>query len=180
MNLPELFANPTKNVLQIGLSDGMKVGDLGAGSGHYALAASGVVGPTGMVYAVDIQEDLLKHIRDAAAEKKLKNIETIWGDIEKPGGTKLRDHTLDAVILSNVLFQLGGKDAVIAEIRRVLKPGGMLLVADWAGSYGGIGPHEKLIISEHEAEELFITAGFHKVKSFRGGPHHYAILFVSP
>jgi len=180
MHLPELFANPTKNVLQMGLTPGMKVGDLGAGSGHYALAAAGAVGETGRVYAVDIQEDILKHIRDAALEKGFKNIETIWSDIEKPGGVRLRDQTLDAVILSNTLFQIEARANLVTEIRRVLKPGGKLLVADWAGAYGGIGPAPALVVSEHDAEELFIKNGFHKVKSFRAGPHHYAILFTSP
>ncbi|MDB5189410.1 MAG: type 11 methyltransferase [Parcubacteria group bacterium] len=174
------FSDPTTNVLQMGLSEGMKVADLGSGSGHYALAASGVVGVTGQIYAVDIQEDILKHVRDAAADKNLKNIETIWGDFEKPGGTKLRDGVVDAVILSNTLFQLEHKAVAVAEIQRILKPGGKLLVADWAGAYGGIGPAEHQVVSEHEAEELFITAGFHKVKSFRGGPHHYSVLFTSP
>ncbi len=180
MHLTDLFSNPTKNVLQMGLTDGMKVGDLGAGSGHYALAAAGIVGPTGMVYAIDIQEDILKHIRDTATDRGFKNVETIWGDIEKPGGTKLKDHILDAIILSNTLFQLEQKGAVVEEIRRLLRGGGKVLVADWAGAYGGIGPIEEHVVTEHDAEELFITAGFHKVKSWRGGPHHYSILFTSP
>jgi ubiquinone/menaquinone biosynthesis C-methylase UbiE len=174
------FADPTKNVLQMGLTDGMKVADIGAGTGHYALAASGIVGPAGHVYAIDIQEDVLKRLKDAAQERKSKNIETIWGDVEKPGGTKLRDHVVDAVILSNTLFQLADKQSAIAELKRILKPSGKLLVADWAGSYDGIGPDEGLIVPEHEAEELFIGSGFYKVKSYRAGPHHYSILFTCP
>ena len=180
MNDATHFADPKSNILQMGLKEGMKVADLGSGSGHYALAAGGIVGGKGHVYAVDIQEDVLVHLRDSAQAKGLKNIETIWGDFQAPGGTRLRDHVLDAVILSNALFQVEEKEAAVAEIQRILIPGGKLLVADWAGSYGGIGPHTQHIVPEHAAEELFITAGFHKVKSWRGGPHHYAILFTSP
>ncbi len=174
------FADPLTNVLQMALTDGMKVGDLGAGTGHYALAAAGVVGPTGVVYAIDVQEDVLTHIRDAAQRKKFKNVETIWGDMEKPGGTKLRDGVLDAIIVSNVLFQLEERHIAIEEMRRILTSGGKLLVIDWTGAHDGMGPAEELVVSERTAEELFITAGFHKVKSFQGGPHHYSILFVSP
>lgn len=164
----------------MGLSDGMKVADLGTGSGHYALAAAGIVGPAGRVYAIDIQEDVLKHVRDEAAKRGMKNVETVWGDVERPGGTKLRDHVADAAILSNVLFQLAKRDTVLAELRRILVPGGKLLVADWSASFGGLGPDEERIVPERDAEELFITGGFHKVKSFRAGPHHYAIMFTSP
>jgi ubiquinone/menaquinone biosynthesis C-methylase UbiE len=180
MALGTNFAEPKDNVLQMGLTDGMKVGDLGSGSGHYALAAAGIVGSTGQIYAVDIQEDVLAHVRDAARARKFKNVETIWGDFEKPGGTKLRDHVLDAVILSNTLFQLDRKEDAIGEIKRILAPRGKLLVLDWTGAWGGMGPAEERVVPEREAEALFIGAGFHKVKSFPGGPHHYSILFTLP
>ena len=173
-----MFTSPVSNVLQLGLKDGMKVGDLGAGSGHYALAAANIVGSTGRVYAVDVQEDVLKHVRERAGH--LANIETIWGNFEERGGTKLRDHVLDAAILSNVLFQLEKREDALFELKRILKPGGKLLVVDWAGAYGGMGPAPEHVISEHAAEELFIGNGFHKVKSFRGGPHHYSIVFTAP
>lgn len=174
------FADPVNNVKQMGLHDGMKVADLGAGSGHYALAAAAIVGKEGRVYAVDIQEDVLKPLRDEAATRGLKNVETVWGDIERAGGTLLRDKAVDAVIVSNVIFQLDDIRAAISEMKRILKSGGKLLLVDWAGDYNGMGPHKDEVITEHEAEELFITGGFHKAKGFRGGPHHYSILFTAP
>ncbi len=158
----------------------MKVGDLGAGAGASAIAAANIVLNSGHVYAVDVQEDLLKRIHDTAVEKRLRNISTIWGDFEKVGGTTLKDHTLDAIILSNTLFQLEHTEGAITEIKRILKPGGRLMVVDWAGSYSGMGPAAEHIVTEHVAEELFITAGFHKLKAFRAGPHHYSIVFTSP
>lgn len=174
------FSDPRSNVLQLGLKEGMKVGDLGAGSGHYAISAGHIVGPSGRVYAVDIQEDLLKHVKDFATERGLRNIETSWGNFEKLGGTKLNDASLDAVILSNTLFQLDHREGAVAEIKRILKSGGRLLVIDWAGAYGGMGPLPHRVVSERVAEELFITAGFHKLKDFRAGPHHYSIVFTAP
>ena len=164
----------------MGLREGMKVGDFGAGSGHYALAASHIVGASGRVYAIDVQEELVRHIDTAAHNQHLRNVEAIWGNVEKAGGTKLRDETLDGIILANTLFQIEHKDGVVAEIRRTLKPGGSFLVIDWAGSYGGMGPAPDHVVSEHQAEELFIGAGFHKKKGFRAGAHHYAIVFTKP
>ncbi len=174
------FSSPHESVLQVGLREGMKVGDFGAGSGHYARAAAAVVGRSGKVYAIDVQEDILKHLKLNTHERHAHVIETIWGDIEKPGGTHLRDTSLDAVLLANALFQVEHRANLLAEIRRVLKPSGKLMVVDWAGSYGGMGPVAEQVVSEHEAEDLFINGGFHKVKSFRAGPHHYGILFTAP
>lgn len=174
------FSDPRSNVLQLGLRDAMKVGDFGAGSGHFSIAAAGIVGPSGRVYAIDVQEDILKHLKDSAERANAWNVETIWGNFEKERGTKLRDQSLDAAILSNTLFQLEDKTAAVKEIKRVLKSGGKLLVADWAGAYGGMGPSPEHVVTEHEAEELFITGGFYKLKDFRAGPHHYAIVFTAP
>src|ERR1035437_3439674 len=174
------FSSPQENILQIGLHEGMKVGDFGAGSGHYARAAAAIVGHSGKVYAIDVQEDILKHIKLNTHELHQHIIETIWGDVEKPGGTHLRDSSLDAILLANTLFQIENRSGLLSEIQRVLKSGGKLMVVDWAGSYGGIGPAQENVVSEHEAEAFFINGGFHKVKSFRAGPHHYGILFTAP
>lgn len=158
----------------------MKVGDFGTGTGHYARVAAAAVGQSGKVYAIDIQEDILKHLRINTHEHHQNTINTVWGDIEKPGGTHLRDQSLDAVLLANTLFQVENRDGLLAEIKRVLKSGGKCMVVDWAGSYGGMGPVPEKVVSEHEAEDFFIGNGFHKVKSFRAGPHHYGILFTAP
>lgn len=174
------FSNPRENVVQLGLREGMKVGDFGAGSGHYARVASTLVGDTGRVYAVDVQEDVLKHLKLNSLEHHRRNIESVWGNIEKPGGTRLRDQSLDAVVAANVLFQLDDREGLVAEIKRTLAPSGKLLVVDWAGSYGGMGPAKEQLVPEHKAEELFITGGFYKQKSFRAGPHHYGIIFTAP
>jgi ubiquinone/menaquinone biosynthesis C-methylase UbiE len=174
------FSDPRSNVLQMGLRDGMKVADFGAGSGHYTLAAAAAIGNEGRVYAIDVQEDVLRHLKDSGHRVGRRNIETVWGNIEKAGGTKLRDQSVDGVILSNTLFQLEHKEAVVKEIKRILKSQGKLLVVDWAGAYGGMGPLPEHVVSEHDAEELFITGGFYKLKDFRAGPHHYAIVFTAP
>ena len=174
------FSEPRENVLQLGLREGMKVGDFGTGSGHYARAAASIVSPEGKVYAIDIQENILKHLKLNTHMRHQSVIDAVWGDIERVGGTHLRDASLDAVILANALFQIENRSGLIEEARRVLKPGGKLMIVDWAGSYGGMGPSPEQIVTEHDAEALFINGGFHKTKSFRAGPHHYGIVFTAP
>ena len=174
------FSTPRDNVLHLALREGMKVGDFGAGSGHYARAAAPIVGHGGRVYAIDVQEDVLKHLKLNTHEHHQNIINSVWGDIEKPGGTHLRNASLDAIMLANTFFQIENRFALLKEMKRVLKPGGKLLVVDWAGSYGGIGPTPEHVVTEHQAEDFFINGGFHKVKSFRAGPHHYGIVFTSP
>jgi len=77
------FTSPQNNIDQFGLSKGMYVADMGAGSGAYAIAAARKVGEEGKVKAVGVQKELLGRIRDTAVSEHLFNVEAIWGDIEK-------------------------------------------------------------------------------------------------
>lgn len=174
------FSDPFSNIVQLGLREGMKVADLGSGVGHHTLVASRLVGSTGRVYAIDVQEEVVRHLANTVRDAGYKNVETIWGNVERLGGTTLKEASMDAVILSNILFQLEDIPGVVAEAKRILKSGGRLLVIDWAGSYDGMGPHKDHVVSEHRALEHFITGGFHKLKDFRAGPHHYSIVFTAP
>lgn len=174
------FADPQTTVLQLGVREGMRVGDFGTGCGQHAFALSRIVGDDGHVYAIDVQEDVLKRFKQEAVDQGLHNIHTIWADVEAPLGTKLKDNVLDAGVLSNTFFQFEEKEAGIREIKRVLKPGAKLLVVDWAGCYAGIGPNEEHVVEEHVAEKLFLNAGFFKEKAFRAGPHHWALVFRKP
>lgn len=174
------FSDPKTNVLQVGLRDGMRVADLGAGSGHYALAAAAAIGHSGKVFAVDVQEDVMRHMLDSAKLKGIRNIETVWGNVEKKGGTKLQPESIDVVLCCNLLFQIEHKESFLEEVSRILKHGGKVLIIDWAGAYGGIGPSPMHVVSEHTAEALFIEHGYSKVKNFRAGAHHYGIVCEKP
>ena len=101
------FLDPQNNIEQFGLSEGMIVADLGSGSGFYTVAAAQAVGGSGRVYAIDVQKNMLEHVKNLVNERKIMNVEIVWADIEKVGGTKLKGFSVDAVIISsfdNVVF----------------------------------------------------------------------------
>lgn len=170
------FADPIGNIEQLGLREGMKVADLGAGIGAYAIPAGKKVGDTGRVFAVEVQKNLLTTIKDTAFEKQVSNVEVIWGDIENLNGTKIADYSVDVIIIANVLFQVEDKDGVLKEARRILKQDGRLLLVDWKDSYGGVGPQPEYIVTADKARALFETAGFVFVESIDTGSQHYGFI----
>lgn len=171
-----MFSDPQKNIAELSISDGMKVVDIGAGSGFYTIESAKKVGPRGMVYAVDIQQDLLDKIKRSASLIGLNNIETVWGNVEKIGGTKLREAIADRVIISNVLFQIspGEYDNLALEIKRIMKSNSKILVIDWDET-SPLCP--KPSIPKLLAEGLFQKVGFVLEKSFDAGDHHYGLIF---
>ena len=171
------FLDPQNNIEQLELSEGMIVADLGVGSGFYTLAAAEAVGSSGRVYAIDVQKDMLDHVKNLAKERKLHNVEVIWADIEKLGGTRLKEAFVDIAIVSNVLFQIEEKNNFLNETKRILKPNGRVLVVDWADSFSGLGPAQENIVTRDQSEELFEQNGFELIKDISAGDHHYGMVF---
>jgi ubiquinone/menaquinone biosynthesis C-methylase UbiE len=171
-----MFSDPQKNIAELGIGNGMKVVDLGAGSGFYAIEAAKKVGPSGRVYAVDVQKDLLDKVKNGAGVAGLHNIEVVWGNIEKLGGTKLREAIADRVIISNTLFQIAPADRenLALETKRLLKSGGKLLLVDWDKD-SSMKP--AFFVPKIVAEGIFEKNGFIKEKNFDAGDHHYGIIF---
>jgi len=172
-----MFSDPKKIIEQCGIQAGQDIAEFGSGSGSYSMASSRALMSTGRVFAVDVQKDLLTKLKNNATRDGLYNIQVIWGNIEKLGGTKLRDLSIDIVFLCNVMFQVEDKASTIKEVKRVLKPGGRVVVVDWTDSFGGIGPTKESVFGEAMASELFEKNGFHFDREIEAGSHHYGYIY---
>ena len=175
-----MFIKPEEIIKNFEIRQGMVVADFGSGSGHYVLAMAKKMNNTGVVYAIDIQKNLLEKIKAEADKQHLSNVDIIWADIEGKEGTKLANGTLDFAVASNILFQIGDKEALAKEIKRTLKSGGRAAVIDWSASFGGAGPTPKAVVPKKEAERIFIQEGFLEEREFPAGDNHYGIIFKKP
>ena len=171
------FAHPRRNVGALAIEPGMSVADFGSGSGIYVLHIAEALANAGRVYAVDVQRDLLQRLRNEAHRRGFKNVEIIWADLEKPGASKIADHKLDLVLISNLLFQVGDKAIVLREARRILRSHGHLALIDWSKSFGGMGPHKDDVVAKEKALTLAHAAGFELQREFSAGAHHYGLIF---
>ena len=172
-----MFSDPSTIIPQLDLQSGARVADLGAGSGFFALAAAKAVGGAGRVYAIDVKKDLPQKVKNTATSQGLLNVEAVWGDVEVVGGTKLKDKSVDAAIIANLLFQLQDKNGFFAETTRILKNKGKILVVDWKDSFGGLGPKASEVITADQAKTMFEKAGFRFEKEINAGEHHYGLVF---
>lgn len=172
------FSDPRKIIDQLDIIGGMHIADLGAGSGSYTMALGEKLKGTsnGKIFAVDVQKELLNRIHQQAEENNLSSIHIIWGDIEIENGSRLRHDSIDMVIIANTLFQVEKKVVLINEARRILKPGGKLVIIDWAESFGNIGPKPSEVLSEETAKLLCEEQGFSFDKTIDAGNHHYGFI----
>ena len=119
--------SPRKRVLEeAGIKPGYQVLDYGCGPGAYIPDVAEKVGESGKVYALDLHPLAARRVQDLARKRRLTNVETIHSDCK----TGLPDNSVDVVLLYDIFHMLSEPQAVLAELHRVLKPGGRLSFSD--------------------------------------------------
>lgn len=119
----------TKAVELLGLTQGEEVLDVGCGTGASAIPAAVAVGPSGKVTGIDLAENMLQRARAKAAELGLSNAQFSLQDMSDTG---FADESFDAIIGIFSVFFVPDTEAQVAELWRMLRPGGQLLLTVWA------------------------------------------------
>jgi ubiquinone/menaquinone biosynthesis C-methylase UbiE len=114
----------------LGPQPGERLLEIGPGTGYYTLEMSVWVGAEGTIELFDIQQEMLDHTMQRAAERGLGNLTATRGDaVSLP----YEDDSFDAVVLVTTLGEIPDGDAALREISRVLRPGGRLVVGELFG-----------------------------------------------
>lgn len=165
---------PEKAIDSLNLKSGMRVGDVGAGTGFYSIRIAKRIGPTGKVYSNDIQPQMLHRLRENAALQKVSNIETVLGSESNP---KLPAGELDLVILVDVYHEFSRPQRMLDRIRESLKPDGRLVLLEFRKEDPSvpIRPEHKMSVSEVKAE--IIPEGFVFEKTVETLPWQHIIFF---
>jgi precorrin-6B methylase 2 len=150
--------NPEGALDAIGIKPGMVVADVGAGTGYMSLKMAKRVGPSGKVYSEDVQPEMLRRLRQNAAEAKLNNIQTVLGGEADP---KLPPATLDLILLVDVYHEFSQPQKMLRKMREALKPDGRLVLLEYRKEDPAIPirPEHKMSVQEVKLEVE--AEGFH-------------------
>lgn len=165
-------------VTQLGITQGMTVADIGAGTGLYMQAFAEAAGRQGKVYAVDISEVFLKHLRRRAEKLELKQVETVLGSDKS---VKLPEESVDLMFICDTYHHFEYPEATMASIWKAVKPGGRLALIDFERIPGVT--REWLLGHVRAGKEVFVDeieqAGFEKIKelTLAGFKENYFVIF---
>jgi ubiquinone/menaquinone biosynthesis C-methylase UbiE len=162
--------DPRKLWSRAGLRRGMRVVDVGAGSGYYAFPASALVGPSGRVYAVDVSPELVELLKERARKRRRSNLEPL---ASRPHRIPLPNGIADRVLLANVLH--GIPPSTVREAVRLLRPGGRLVNLDWKKD-AARGPPVARRLSARAARRTLEGYGLRTVREWKFGPNHYVVM----
>jgi ubiquinone/menaquinone biosynthesis C-methylase UbiE len=133
------------------IAKGSTVADIGAGSGYVTMLLAAAVGPTGRVYANDLQPQMIEILRGRLSERKIANVTLVQGDVDDP---KLPPASMDLELMVDVYHELSQPQAMLRRLRDALKPGGRLVLLEYRKEDPmiPIRPEHKMSVQEAKAE----------------------------
>jgi ubiquinone/menaquinone biosynthesis C-methylase UbiE len=166
--------DPQSMIALVPIHNDQKVADIGSGPGWLSIPLAKYV-YAGTCYAIDVQEEMLAHVKTQAEAARLGNVETI---VSKENSIPLDDESLDGVALSNVLNEANRPKALIKEAARLLKKSGWISIVEWLPIEGKatVGPAASKRVVQQEMREAVEALGFTTLTSRQLTPHRYIIV----
>lgn len=155
----------------MGVKPGMKVGEVGAGSGYLSRYLAETVGPEGHVFANELEGRMVAYMKDRAAKEGLKNFTAVQGTASS---TAFEPASLDAVAVIYAFSFFDHREAMLKSIHASLKPGGVLLIVDLPSEQAGA---RMVGIDVEELVPLAAAAGLSRERENGIVPGHYALIF---
>jgi ubiquinone/menaquinone biosynthesis C-methylase UbiE len=167
------WQDPQVVLAELGLRPGDIFMDIGCGDGYFAIPAASLVGENGTVYGLDVNRAAIESLRQGADEAGLKNLKLRVGRAEE---IVLCEACADIVFFGTVLHDFQDPPKVLANARKMLKPGGKLADLDWKKEPSTFGPPESIRLGPETASRMIEAAGFKVTTVEESGSHHYLVL----
>ncbi len=166
---------PDEVVRTMGLKNGDVVADLGAGTGYFTRRLAKAVGTAGLVYAVDIQPEMLEILKSHVEKSGIRNVRSVLGTNDDP---KLPPGSLDWILLVDVYHELQQPKATLVKMREALKPTGKVALVEYRLE-GTTALHirEEHRMSTKQVLEEWEPAGFRLVKFYEFLPVQHFFVF---
>ncbi len=151
----EIF-DPEKTLKEFGLREGMTVLDVGTGPGFFLPYLSRMVGDKGKVYAVDIQEEMVRMAQEKVQKENLTNVEVMKSE---ENSIPLPDSSIDFIFMAFTFHELTDPRTFAEELKRIAKPFAYLAVIDWKKEERDKGPPPEEVLSEWEVGLILDDSG---------------------
>jgi ubiquinone/menaquinone biosynthesis C-methylase UbiE len=152
-------------IQKLELKPGQVVADLGAGPGVISLPMAKTVGPTGKVYAVDIDQAFIDHINMRAKEQHVANVTAVLGQFSDP---VLPARDVDVALFHDVLHHIKDRATYLKNTAKYVKPTGRIAIVELDPKSGSHRAEPELTVSKDQAKAWLADAGFKPIQEFDG------------
>lgn len=170
----DAWQRPGRVMDALGIGDGSVVADLGAGGGWFTTRLARRVGPNGVVYAEDVQPQMIEAIARRVQREGLRNVRTVLGRDDDP---RLPEGALDAALMVDAYHEVQNRVEFLRNVGRALKPRGRLGIVDFRKDGLGPGPPLEDRIDPAVVIADARTAGLRLLGSDESLPFQYLLVF---
>ena len=170
------YQKPDEVMKALALKPGEVVADIGAGSGYFTLRFARAVGDTGLVYAVDISPDMIRHVNRRVRDAKIRNVVSVLAEPDDP---LLPDGSVDRFVIVDTWHHVEDQAKYLGLIKRMLKPGGQVVHIDFQKRELPIGPPLAMKIAREDLVKQMEGAGFELAAEHTFLPYQYFLVFTT-
>lgn len=170
----DAWQQPERVLAVLGIAPGDVVADIGAGTGYFTWRLAERVGPSGHVFATDVQAVMLDELRSLVAERGLQNVTVVAAAFDDPS---LPPACCDLVLLAAVYKEITERVAYMQRVARILRPAGRVAILGFRPDAPGPGPPREVRLSEAEVRAELEAAGFALAESHDFVDRQYLLVF---
>ena len=171
----DAYQKPHEVITALKLKDGEVIADIGAGSGYFTFRFAHHVGDGGRVYAVDVSPEMIVHLNRRIRDLKLNNVVSI---LAAPDDPLLPDASIDRFFICDTWHHIGRHDQYLALLKKMLKPGGQVVMLDFKKVETPVGPPVEMRIARDDLVKEMEANGFHVEAEHTFLPYQYFIVFT--
>jgi arsenite methyltransferase len=168
------YQKPHEVITALKLKEGEVIADIGAGSGYFTFRLARHVGDAGRVYAVDVSPEMIVHLNRRIRDLNLKNVVTI---LAAPDDPLLADACVNRFFICDTWHHIEDRDRYLARLKRMLKPGGEVVMVDFKKAETPVGPPMEMRIDRADLVREMEKNGFRLDAEHTFLPHQYFIVF---
>lgn len=173
----DIWQRPDQIMDALGIAEASTVADVGAGSGWFTVRLARRVGPNGMVYAQDVQLEMLNAISRRVQREGLTNVRTVIGEGSNPQFPSRALGQLDAILIVDVYNEIEDRIGMLRNLAAALKAQGRIGVVDFKLSGGGPGPPMEERVDPQVVIRDAASAGLRLLSQESFLPYQYCLIF---
>ncbi len=166
---------PDEAIRVLQIAKGSSVADIGAGSGYMTMLLSEAVGPSGRVFANDVQPEMIEILRRRLAARQITNVTLVQGAIDDP---HLPASSMNLELMVDVYHELSRPQAMLQRLRAALKPDGRLVLLEYRKEDPSVPIKFEHKMSIHEAKTEVEAEGFTLSKVDESLPRQHILIFT--
>jgi ubiquinone/menaquinone biosynthesis C-methylase UbiE len=171
----DAYQKPHEVLTALNIKPGEVIADIGAGSGYFTFRLAHFVGAKGKVYAVDVSPDMIRYINRRIRETKTTNVVALLADPDDP---LLPDGSVNRFFFSESWHHIDSQTKYLALIKKMLKPGGEVVMIDFHKKDLPVGPPLQMKIAREDLIKQMETNGFRLTKEHTFLPYQYFLVFT--